>query len=325
MGRIRLEELVAVKTLKERSSHKTAPISISEPETEIDKECCQSDELIKLKQRALRASAREGTGQRRTPSPPVPTHAGWNSSPRVIPGQMFQANSVMHHSQVRAHPGDVTHMPEYFRSQVHYDIPMDHYQPTCQPWDEHGYSGGCVQIMAPYQQYEPQMWSVPQTYSPHVWPYGEPHSPPVFQSGFVQATAPSAMPSQFQCPAPPQSPFLHGDRLPNDRRMPQPNMSLMRIAQEAREENARKQRDYIPGPSGCNLAAANIDIQDNVSYGWHDCANQMGTLYSKRPSSISRMSDGESDSDTRVHAETQRNVTASKDKMMYHGLFMRNV
>lgn len=326
LGRIRLEEMVAVKTLKEMRSNKAAPApSISESKTEIKKECCQSDELIQLQQRAMRKSAHEGNGQRRTPSP-VPMYAGWHS-PRAIPGQMFQANSVLHHSQVRAHPGDVTHMPEYFRQHVHYDVPMDHYLPTCQPWDEHGYSGGCVQVMAPYQQYEPQTWSVPHTYSPHPWPYGEPASPPVYQPGFVQATAPSTMSSHFQCPAPPQTPFLHGDRLQNDLRMQQPNMSLMRIAQEAREQNARKKRDFIPGPSGCNLAAANIDIHpENISYGWHDSANQLGTLYSNKSLNISRMSDGESDSETRVHAETQRNVTAtSKDKMMYNGLFMRRV
>lgn len=326
LGRIRLEELVAMRALKEAkqakkiasesaSQEKTETISqpktepASQPKTELHNVACsQSEELIQ-QQRAMQKTLYERNGQRRQP---VTTYGSWQS-PQVVPGQCIQGNAVLHQTQVHSH-SDVSHIPDCFRQHVHYDVPMDHYPAVYQPWSERGFAGGSSQVMVPYQ-YQNQTWSVPNAYHPQSWPYGE-AAQHVYQSAYVPAPAqPSPVSSYFSRRSSPQPSF--GATGYKGRGNTQPNMSLVRIAQEAREKARNSGNRVRAGPSGSNLAASHIDLsQDDVAaHAWHESAHQMQMLH-RNTLFVGRMSEGESISERQRYAEAPRTMAAvDQDKM----------
>jgi len=327
LGRIRLEELVAMKALKEAkqskksspqpvTEQKVEPVSqakttepVSQPKSELHNVACsQSEELIQ-QQRAMQKTLYERNGQRR---PPVTTYSSWQS-PQVVPGQCIQGNAVLHRTQVQTHPDVVSHIPDCFQQHVHYDVPMDHYPAVYQPWSDRGYAGGSTQVMVPYQ-YQHQTWTVPGAYHPQSWPYGE-SAQPVYQPAYVPAPAqPSPVPSYYPRQSSPQPSFVGGAQFNKGRGSNQPNLSLVRIAQEAREK-ARNSRERVrAGPSGSNLAATNIDINQDDAACAFGSAHQMP--YCNTFSNVGRMSEGESVSERQRQAEAPRTMTAEdQDKM----------
>jgi len=94
-------------------------------------------------------------------------------------------------------------------------------------------------------------------------------------------------------------------------------MSLVRIAQEAREKVAKSRREWVrrAGPSGSNLAAPNVDLSrnhDNMTFTWNDPAHELGAQYQTSTLNVARIPDGDPVNETRSHATTQKH-TATKD------------
>ena len=283
-----------------------------------------SEELIQQQQRAMWQSFYNQNGQRRAPMPSYPSWGAGGGGAQMLPGHSIQGNSVLHHSQIHAHSEVVTHMPDYFRQRVHYAVPGDQHLSRRVPWQyDPGEVGGNAQVMVPYpQQYEQPSWSTLGAYHPYPWPYGDTTPPPtVYPPTFVPPPPPTPVPSFFPRHLPPQLPFLQVAHLHGNHRYKQPNLSLVRLAQEAREKVARDPRDRIrAGPSGSNLTAANIDMQldrDDIAYSWRqDPTAQLGTLYHNSSANVGHMPDGDAVKETRTHAETPRNTTADEtDKM----------
>lgn len=304
MGRIRLEELVAVKSMQEMRSNK---IAITASKSELPSIGSQSEELIHHQQRVMRQALQDRNTRR-----PLP-HSFWEE-PRILPGKTIQGNSVLHHAHVQAQPEMVTHMPDYLRQRVHYAMPMDQHPSVYQPWRQEQGLGGNVQVAVPYLQYEHPSMGEPGVMHPHPWPYGN-TTPRSMYRPFVPVPPMSPVPSFFPRHLPPQYPYLQLAQMRSNHRHKQqlPNPSLVRIAKEA-QEKARQPRERVRvGPSGSNLAAADVDIdQDptNVVYAWHDPAHQLGNLYRNTSLNVGHMADGENVSETRNHAETPQNTTA---------------
>lgn len=253
------------------------------------------------------------------------------STPNV-PGSSLQGNSFLHNSPVHEYPNMGTHMPEYLRQHVHYGVPVD--QGVYHSWRYYHGEAGPTQVIgqAPHQ-YEHPYWNVHRMNSyPHAvhpvpeasqWSFNHQPSTPVpvpralFQPQYEALTPPPPPPPAFYPRhLPPHLPFMQMSQLHGARRPNPPNMSLVRIAQEAREKVTRvPPRDRVrPAPSGSNLAASNIHLyqdQSAESYAWHNQAHQLNSLYSNQLNVACKQETTENNSqEPRACAETPKRATA---------------
>eukprot|EP00210_Caulerpa_lentillifera_P006742 g6444.t1 len=256
------------------------------------------------------------------------------SSVPYFQGQSVQGNSYLHNSSVHEYPNMATHMPDYLRQHVHYGLPVD--QGVYQSWRYYHGEAGPTQVIGQAPQYEHPYWSIPRVESypptapvqtppePHQWSYNNSASSsvPVPRVLYQPQYDPVAPPAFYPRHLPPHLPFMQMSQLHGTRRHNPPNMSLVRIAQEAREKVTRVPRDRVrPAPSGSNLAASNIHLyqdQSAESYAWHNQAHQLNSLYSNQLNVACKQETTETNNsqESRACAETPKRATADDGDCM---------